>query len=119
DSIAAQRHIAAIAKPNRLVAILQRADQHVLVVAAEAADLPWFGFLQIDQQLDHLPTVLAAIDIIADEHKSSVARAAMAIAVLQQARELVVTAMDIPDRIDQWAWHADSVRASISAIALD
>ena len=101
DSVAAQRHIAAIAKPERSVAIVQHADQHVLVIAAEAADLPGFGFLQLDQQLNHLPTVLAAIDIIADEHKSSVARATMAVAVFQQAGELVVAAMDVPDRVDQ------------------
>jgi hypothetical protein len=63
--------------------------------------------------------VLAAIDIVTDENKSGFARAAMAIAVLQQARELVVAAMDVPDRVDQSAWHADSVRAWISAIILD
>ena len=71
------------------------------------------------QQLNHLPTVLAAIDIVADEHKSGVAATTMVLAVLQQARELVVAAMDVPDRVDQWALHADSVRAWISAIVLD
>src|SRR5712671_4812228 len=118
DPVAAQSHVAAVAKPECLVAILQHADQHLLVIAAEAADLPRFGFLQFHQQLNHLPTVLAAIDIVANEDKSGVAATTMATAVLQQARELVVAAMDVPDGVDQWARHADSVHAWISAIAL-
>src|SRR5262249_41403596 len=112
-------HGLAIANPERSVPIVQHADQHLLVIAAQAADLPRFGFLQLDQQLDHLPAVLAAVDIVAKKHKSRVAAAAMAVAVLQQARELVVAAMDVPDRVDQWARHADSVHAGISAIVLD
>jgi hypothetical protein len=63
--------------------------------------------------------MLAAIDVVADENKSGLPATTMAIAVLQQASELVVAAMDVPDRVDQWAWHADSVRAWISAIVLD
>ena len=63
------------------------------MIAAKATDLPRFCFLQLDQQFNHLPTVLAAIDIVADEHKPGLPPAAMTIAVLQQARELVVAAM--------------------------
>src|SRR5206468_12020468 len=37
--VAAQRHIAAIAKPKRLVAIAEGADQQILVVAAQTGDL--------------------------------------------------------------------------------
>src|SRR5262249_29072903 len=81
-------------------------DQHLLVIAAKAADLPWRGSLQIDQQLDDLATVAAAVDIVADEYKSRGTTTAMGAAMFQQADKLLVAAVDVTDRVDQWAWHA-------------
>src|SRR5207245_77830 len=103
DLVAAQRHVAAVTEPKRLVAIAQGADQHVLVIAAQAGDLARLGFLQVDQQVDDLPAVAAAVDIVADKHELGATTAAMAPAMLQQADKLLVAAVDVTDRVDQWS----------------
>src|SRR5262249_50723051 len=103
DTVAAQCHVAAIAEPKRPLAISEGIDQHLLVIAAQAGDLCRLGSLQVDQQLDDLPAVAAAVDIVADKHELSGATSAMGAAMFQQPDQLLVAAVDVTDRVDQWA----------------
>jgi len=83
DLIAAQRHVAAIAEPKRFVLTSGCADQHLFVIAAQTRDLLGLCPLQVDQQIDDLPTAAAAVNVVADEHEPGATASTMGMTVVQ------------------------------------
>src|SRR5262249_1537832 len=100
--VVAQRAGAAVRQPQRHGAIAGvRVDRHLLVVAAQADDGAGPRRLPLSWELEHVPAVRPAIDIVADEDVARRATGGAGLARRDQPVELVEAAVDIADRESQ------------------
>jgi hypothetical protein len=101
-AVALERCFAAVGPPCHEIAIrpisIGGADQHLLVVAAQADEVTISLPSTLDQQLHNSFAERPAIDVIAEKNETGAPAAAKGVARRQKRFQFFEAAVDVPDR---------------------